>query len=108
MEKYGVRHESWGPFAEGRKDFFINPVLNEVGKKHGKTAAQVALRFLLQNNIVVIPKSTHKERMAENINVFDFSLDEGDMSAIGALDEKESLFFSHYDPSVVEMLTKLH
>lgn len=108
MEKYGVQHESWGPFAEGRKDFFTNPVLVEIGKKYGKSAAQVALRFLLQSDVVVIPKSTHKQRMEENINVFDFALDENDMSAIGALDEKESLFFSHYDPAVVEMLTKLH
>ena len=108
MVKYGVQHESWGPFAEGRKDFFTNPVLNEIGRKYGKSAAQVALRFLLQSDIVVIPKSTHKERMAENIHVFDFILDESDMNAVRALDEKESLFFSHYDPAVVEMLTKLH
>lgn len=108
MEKYGVQHESWGPFAEGRKDFFTNPVLCEIGKKYGKSAAQVALRFLLQSDVVVIPKSTHKKRMAENINVFDFALDENDMNAIRALDEEESLFFSHYDPAVVEMLTKLH
>ncbi len=108
MEKYGVQHESWGPFAEGRKDFFTNSVLNQIGRKHGKSAAQVALRFLLQSNVVVIPKSTHKERMAENINVFDFMLEESDMDALRALDEKESLFFSHYDPAVVEMLTNLH
>lgn len=108
MSKYGVRHESWGPFAEGRKDFFTNPVLNEIGGKYGKSAAQVALRFLIQSGVVVIPKSTHKERMEENINVFDFALDEKDMAAIVALDENESLFFSHYDPAMVEWLTKLH
>ena len=108
MEKYGVQHESWGPFAEGRKDFFTNPVLNEIGKKHDKSAAQVALRFLLQSDVVVIPKSTHKERMEENINVFDFTLDASDMNAIRALDEKESLFFSHYDPAIAEMMIKLH
>ena len=108
MEKYGVQHESWGPFAEGRKDFFTNPVLNEIGKKHDKSAAQVALRFLLQSDVVVIPKSTHKERMEENINVFDFALDASDMNAIRALDEKESLFFSHYDPAIAEMMIKLH
>lgn len=106
MEKYGVQHESWGPFAEGRNDFFTNPVLNEIGKKHGKSAAQVALRFLLQSDVVVIPKSTHKERMEENINVFDFALDASDMNAIRALDEKESLFFSHYDPAIAEMMIK--
>ena len=108
MEKYSVQHESWGPFAEGRKDFFTNPVLNEIGKKHDKSAAQVALRFLLQSDVVVIPKSTHKERMEENINVFDFALDASDMNAIRALDEKESLFFSHYDPAIAEMMIKLH
>ena len=108
MEKYGVQHESWGPFAEGRKDFFTNPVLNEIGVRYGKSAAQVALRFLIQSGVVVIPKSTHKERMEENFNVFDFTLDEKDMEAIRALDENESLFFSHYDPAMVEWLTKLH
>lgn len=108
MKKYGVQHESWGPFAEGRKDFFTNPVLNEIGKKYDKSAAQVALRFLIQSDVVVIPKSTHKERMEQNFNVFDFTLTAEDMTAIQNLDEGESLFFSHYDPAVVEMLTGLH
>lgn len=108
MVKYGVQHESWGPFAEGRKDFFTNSVLNEIGQKHNKSAAQTALRFLIQNNVVVIPKSTHKERMIQNMDVFDFTLDEQDMEAIRALDEKESLFFSHYDPATVEMMAGLH
>lgn len=107
MEKYGVQHESWGPFAEGRKDFFTNPVLTEIGNKYGKTAAQTALRFLIQSDVVVIPKSTHKERMIQNMDVFDFTLDDADMKAIWALDEGESLFFSHYDPDTVEMLTGL-
>lgn len=107
LEKYGVQHESWGPFAEGRKDFFGNPVLNQIGDKYGKSAAQTALRFLIQSNVVVIPKSTHKERMAQNLDVFDFVLDAEDMAAISALDEGESLFFSHYDPATVEMLTGL-
>lgn len=107
MEKYGVQHESWGPFAEGRKDFFSNPVLTEIGRKYGKSSAQTALRFLLQSNVVVIPKSTHKERMAQNIDVFDFTLSEADMEAIRKLDEGESLFFSHYDPATVEMLTNM-
>ena len=105
MEKYGVVHQSWGPFAEGRKDFFQNPVLAAVGAKHGKTVAQVALRFLLQSQVVVIPKSVHRERMAENLQVFDFTLDGEDMAAIRALDEHESAFFSHYDPATVEFLT---
>lgn len=107
MEKYGVRHESWGPFAEGRKDFFKTPALVEIGKAHAKSPAQVALRFLVQSGVVVIPKSTHKERMAENIDIFDFSLSEDEMSALRALDEGESLFFSHYDPETVEFITGL-
>lgn len=107
MEKYHVQHESWGPFAEGRKDFFTNPILVEIGEKYGKSSAQVALRFLLQSDVVVIPKSTHKERMEQNINVFDFTLSGEDMAAIRQLDEGESLFFSHYDPATVEMLTNM-
>lgn len=107
MEKYGVQHESWGPFAEGRKDFFSNPVLTQIGEKYGKSAAQTALRFLLQSNVVVIPKSTHIERMRQNLDVFDFALSEEDMAAIRDLDEGESLFFSHYDPATVEMLTNM-
>lgn len=108
MEKYGVQHESWGPFAEGRKNFFSNPTLTEIGAKYGKSAAQTALRFLIQSNVVVIPKSTHKERMEQNFDVFDFTLDGADMDAIRGLDEGESLFFSHYDPATVEMITGLH
>ncbi len=107
MKKYGVQHESWGPFAEGRKDFFQNPVLQEIGAKYGKSAAQTALRFLIQSDVVVIPKSTHRDRMEQNLDVFDFSLTEADMAAIRALDEGESLFFSHYDPETVEFLTGL-
>lgn len=107
MEKYHVQHASWGPFAEGRKDFFTNPILVEIGEKYGKSSAQVALRFLLQSDVVVIPKSTHKERMEQNINVFDFTLSSEDMAAIRKLDEGESLFFSHYDPATVEMLTNM-
>ena len=108
MEKYGVQHQSWGPFAEGRKDFFTNPTLTEIGEKYGKTAAQTALRFLIQSNVVVIPKSVRRERMEQNFDVFDFTLDSADMEAIRKLDEGESLFFSHYDPAIVEMLTGLH
>lgn len=108
MEKYGVQHESWGPFAEGRKDLFTNPVLTEIGKKYNKSAAQAALRFLIQSNVVVIPKSTHKERMEQNFDVFDFTLNAEDMTAIQKLDEGESLFFSHYDPATVEMIIGLH
>ena len=107
MEKYGVQHESWGPFAEGRNNFFSDPVLNEIGGKYGKSSAQTALRFLLQSDVVVIPKSVRKERMKENFEVFDFKLSDEDMAAIRAIDEGESLFFSHYDPDTVEFLTGL-
>lgn len=108
MEKYGVQHESWGPFAEGRNDFFSNTVLTQIGKKYNKSVAQTALRFLIQSGVVVIPKSARKERMIENMDVFDFVLSDDDMAAIRVLDKKESLFFSHYDPATVERLAKLH
>ena len=101
MKKYGVQHESWGPFAEGRKDFFKTPALVKIGEAHGKSAAQAALRFLIQSGVVVIPKSTHMERMAQNIDVFDFALTDEEMKRLRALDEGESLFFSHYDPPLV-------
>lgn len=107
MEKYGVVHESWGPFAEGRKGFFTNPVLGEIGRKHGRSPAQVALRWLLQRGIVVIPKSTHKDRMAENFDAFSFTLDEADMERIAALDEGESAFFSHRDPDTAERMFEM-
>lgn len=105
MKKYGVQHESWGPFAEGRKDMFVNPVIKHIGDAYGRSVAQVILRFLIQSDVVVIPKSTHKDRMVENFNVFDFSLTSDDMNAIAALDESKSSFFSHYDPQTVEFLT---
>lgn len=104
MRKYGTQHQAWGPFAEGRNDFFTNPVLVALGRKHGKTAAQVALRFLLQLDVAAIPKTVRRERMRENIDVFDFELDEQDMAALAGLDSEESLFFSHYDPATVERL----
>mgnify|MGYP004679358711 CR=1 FL=1 len=97
MQKYGCQIESWGPFAEGRKDMFTNPVLTAIGAKYNKTAAQVALRFLLQSDVVVIPKSVHKDRMQQNFDLFDFTLSAEDMAAVEALDDGESLFFSHYD-----------
>ena len=102
LKKYGCQIESWGPFAEGRKDMFTNPVLTAIGAKYGKTAAQTALRFLLQSDVVIIPKSVHKERMQQNFELFDFTLSAEDMAAIEALDGGESLFFSHYDPKTVE------
>ena len=102
LKKYGCQIESWGPFAEGRTDMFTNPVLTAIGAKYGKTAAQTALRFLLQSDVVIIPKSVHKERMQQNFELFDFTLSAEDMAAIEALDGGESLFFSHYDPKTVE------
>lgn len=102
MQKYNCIHESWGPFAEGRKDFFNNETLVEIGKKYNKTSAQVALKYLLQNDVVVIPKTIHKERMIQNFNVFDFELSNEDMEKIAKLDEQASLFFSHYEPETVE------
>ena len=102
MKKYGVQIESWGPFAEGKNNLFTDPVLTKIGRAHGKSAAQVALRFLLQSDVVVIPKSVRRERMAENLNVFDFELSREEMEAVRALDTGRSLFFSHYDPDTVE------
>lgn len=102
LQKYGCQIESWGPFAEGRNDFFTNPVLTDIGAKYGKSAAQVALRFLMQSDVVVIPKSVHKDRMQQNFDIFDFALTTEDMAAIEALDSGESLFFSHYAPETVE------
>ena len=102
MKKNGTQIESWGPFAEGRNDYFNNPVLKEIGASHSKSAAQVALRFLIQSGVVVIPKSTHKERMEENFNVFDFELTADEMAKVEALDGGESLFFSHHNPKTVE------
>lgn len=107
MEKYGCQIMSWGPFAEGKNDFFNNETLAEIGRKYGKSVAQVALRYLLQRGVVLIPKSTHKERMKQNMDIFNFSLTEEDMAMIRQLDTKQSLFFSHYDPHTVEFITSL-
>ena len=107
MKKYGTKVMSWGPFAEGRNNFFSNEVLKAIGERYGKSVAQVALRFLIQRDIIVIPKSTRKERMIENFDVFDFTLSAKDMEEIAGLDKRESLFFSHYDPEMVNFLINL-
>ena len=107
MKKYGTKVMSWGPFAEGRNNFFSNEVLKAIGERYGKSVAQVALCFLIQRDIIVIPKSTRKERMIENFDVFDFTLSAKDMEEIAGLDKKESLFFSHYDPEMVNFLINL-
>lgn len=107
MKKYEVQPEAWAPFGEGRGGLFTDPVLTGIGKRYGKSAAQVMLRWHLQRGVVVIPKSTHIERMQENLNVFDFSLTGEEMAAIGALDKKQSAFFSHQDPNMVEWFVKM-
>lgn len=107
LKKNGTQIMSWGPFAEGKNNYFQNPVLKEIGEKHGKSVAQTALRFLLQSDVVIIPKSVHRERMEENFNVFDFTLTEEEMQKIQTLDSGESLFFSHYDPQTVEWFMSL-
>ena len=106
MKRYGTQIMSWGPFAEGRNDFFNNPTLQAIGQEHGKSVAQVALRFLIQRGVVVIPKSVRKERMEQNIDVFGFALSDDEMQAIAKLDLGHSLFFSHYDPQTVSWLVQ--
>lgn len=101
-DKYDIRLEAWGPFAEGRKGIFDNPTVVEIGKKYGKTAAQVMLRWNIRRGVTVLPKSTHIERMQENFNVFDFTLSDADMAELASLDKQESAFFSHRDPATVE------
>lgn len=107
MKKYGVQHEAWTPFGEGRGGMFEEPLLVEIGKKYGKTAAQVILRWDMQRNVVAIPKSTHIERMEQNFDIFDFELSEEDMAKIATLDKKQSSFFSHYDPKMVEWFAQM-
>lgn len=107
MNKYDVQIEAWAPFGEGRGGLFENPVLAGIAEKYRKTTAQVMLRWHIQCNTVVIPKSVHRERMAENLQVFDFVLSENDMSAIAALDKKQSSFFSHQALERVECFVKL-
>jgi 2,5-diketo-D-gluconate reductase A len=104
LREYGVQAEAWGPFAEGRNGLFSNDVLAAIGRKHGKSVAQVVLRWLIQREIVAIPKSIRKERMAENFAVFDFELEADEVEAIAALDQKTSSFFDHRDPAMVKWL----
>ncbi|MDE7190580.1 MAG: aldo/keto reductase [Muribaculaceae bacterium] len=103
MKEFGTHTMSWGPLAEGRNNFFTNPLLEEIGKKYGKSVAQVALRWLTQRDIIIIPKSVHTERMEQNLNIFDFTLSDEDMVTIATLDTTKSLFFDHHDPEVVKM-----
>ncbi|MFD9258345.1 aldo/keto reductase [Streptomyces sp. NPDC059538] len=106
MREHGVQHQSWGGFAEGRNDLFTHPVLSGIGKAHEKSAAQVVLRWLIQRDIVTIPKSVSPERMAQNFDVFDFELTDEQMAQIAGLDTGASLFFDHRDPEMVARLGK--
>ena len=107
MEKHGVKMEAWAPFGEGRNNLFTNETLVSIGKKYNKSSAQVMLRWLIQRGVIVACKSTHIERMQENINVFDFELTEEDMNSVKTLDTSNSLFFSHNDPNMVEWFDKI-
>ncbi len=104
MNEHHVQMESWGPFAEGRNNMFHNDVLTSIAEKHDKSVARVILRWLTQRGVVVIPKSVHRERIIENLNIFDFRLSAADMGAIATLDTKQSAFFSHTDPEIVKWI----
>lgn len=106
-DQYGIQLEAWAPFGEGRGNMFDLPELKEIAQKHGKSVAQIILRWHLQRGIVVIPKSVHIERMRENIDVFDFTLSDDEMAMIATLDKKQSSFFSHTDPNMVEWFVKM-
>ena len=107
MKKHGVQIAAWAPFGEGMQGMFTNETLFKIGEKYDKSVAQVILRWLIQRRVVVLCKSTHKERMAENIDVFDFVLDEEDMLEIMNLDTSSSLFFDHADPEMVEWFDEM-
>jgi 2,5-diketo-D-gluconate reductase A len=108
MKHYGVVPQAWGPFDEGKRGIFTHPVLSEIGRKYGKSAAQVALRWNVERGVSVIPKSTHKERMEENFNIWDFELDADDMKKIAALDIGHSEIVDHWDPKFIQLLHSLH
>lgn len=110
MKEYGVIPEAWGPFAEGKHGIFTHPVLSKIGERYGKTPAQVALRWNVQRGVVVIPKSVHKERMEQNMDIWDFALSAEDMAEIAKLDIGHSEIVNHYDPAFVKMLhgMKIH
>lgn len=103
MKEFGTHMMAWAPLAEGRNNFFSNTILSKIGEKYGKSVAQVALRWLLQRDVIIIPKSTHRERMSQNLDILDFELSDEDMTAIASLDTKTSLFFDHHSPETVKM-----
>jgi len=104
MQEKNVQTQSWGPFAEGRNNIFQNETLLSIAQEHGKSVAQVVLRWLMQRNVVAIPKSVHRERIEQNFDIFNFALSEEDMARIAGLDTGQSAFFSHYDPKIVSWL----
>jgi 2,5-diketo-D-gluconate reductase A len=106
MQDRGVQIESWGPFAEGRNNLFTDPTLTEIGSSHGKSVAQVVLRWLIQRGVLVVQKSVRPERMQENIEVFEFELTDDEMARIATMDHGESLFFDHRDPAMVSWLNE--
>lgn len=110
MKEYGVVPEAWGPFAEGNHNIFAHPTLSKIGEKYGKSAAQTALRWNIQRGVVVIPKSTHKDRIEQNMDIWDFSLTDEDMNEIAKLDLHRSEIVNHSDPNFVKMLhnMKIH
>ena len=103
LDEFNCRHMSWGPLAEGRNNLFTNPTLEAIGKAHGKSVAQIALRFLHQNGVIIIPKSTHKERMVQNLDILDFALSDDEMAEIRKQDTGRSLFFDHHDGEVTKL-----
>lgn len=104
MQELRIQPQAWGPFAEGRNGLFENETLAAIGRKHGKSVAQIVLRWLVQRGIVTIPKTVRRERMAENLAIFDFALDDADFAAIAGLDNKTSAFFDHRDPAMVKWI----
>ena len=108
MGEYGVRHESWGPFAEGRNNMFTDPTLSAIGAAHGKSVGQVVLRWLIQRDVIVIPKSVRPERIRENLDVFDFELTDQEMALIAGLETGASLFFDHRDPTIAAQFAQRH
>lgn len=107
MKEYKIIPEAWGPFAEGNHGIFTHPVLTAIGEKYGKTAAQVALRWNVQRGVVVIPKSVHKNRMEQNMDIWDFTLSDADMTEIAKLDMGHSEIVNHFDPNFVKMLHRM-
>ncbi|MFE6760518.1 aldo/keto reductase [Streptomyces sp. NPDC057684] len=105
MREHGVQLQAWGGFAQGKKGLFTNPVLSEIGKKYGKSVGQVVLRWAVQRGVASIPKSVRPERMAENLDVFDFALTDDEMASIATLDTGATLFFDHHDPEIVNWLS---